>query len=162
MRVNHCLHGNICCLCDGPPESECRPLPNRPFLIPGRPESNVGFHTCQLCPKGGPGAALPETSSGEYTITFASGRTYHFPDMLFHYILEHNYHPPMEFVEDVMNGKPTSVSADHSRKTGVVQVGWLTEDFPKLTPSLPFLVALAQLMRTYRGCRVQTRGMPRP
>ena len=67
-----------------------------------------GFHECPFCPKQGKGRQ--QTRNGK-TIWLGSamvrvrGRnwmTYFAPDLIYHYVVEHNYRPPEEFIEAVL------------------------------------------------------------
>ena len=57
-----------------------------------------GFHVCPFC--------AGEESSRQYIIKFKDGKTfYDAPEMITHYIIEHNYLPPQEFIDAVMKYK---------------------------------------------------------
>lgn len=74
-----------------------------------------GFHRCNLCPAQEGGAMRAPTvvrdASGEYfvgsaeiRVTTPSGARYAAPDMIIHYVEEHDYSPPADFVEAVVRG----------------------------------------------------------
>ena len=56
-----------------------------------------GFHTCPFC-----GNA---TSSCQYLIKISGKKYYDVPQMIVHYMEEHNYLPPQEFMDAVMKLK---------------------------------------------------------
>lgn len=64
-------------------------------------ESHRGWHMCPLCASGRSSRTFLISSSVE-------DKFYYFPGMVHHYVSEHNYKPPEEFVEAVMalNLKP--------------------------------------------------------
>ena len=118
----------------------------------------MGFHVCEYC------RGNAETSSGDYQVTFTNGAEYCFPDMLPHYVLEHGYWPPEDFVMAVTQLKPSSVVREQT-KSVPRQIGYLNGPFKgdKVEPitRLHFLAALATLMRELRATfkRTQTRGV---
>jgi len=56
-----------------------------------------GWHTCPFC-----GNAK---SYSQYNIRISGKKYYDIPEMILHYIKEHNYLPPQEFIDAVMNVK---------------------------------------------------------
>jgi len=57
-----------------------------------------GWHNCPFC--------NGEKSSRQYHIRFNDERTfYDAPEMITHYIVDHNYMPPKEFIDAVMKYK---------------------------------------------------------
>ena len=77
-----------------------------------------GYHTCSLC--GDPVFPLAITFEGEklklgnaeIRVVGQSGKLYAAPNMVFHYVRDHRYQPPGEFVEAVMCG-PSAGSAEY-------------------------------------------------
>lgn len=69
-----------------------------------------GFHVCHFCDEcrfGIPVEICGKTltlGSAEIDIFSLNGRIYVVPDLLYHYIAEHGYLPPSEFVEAVLLG----------------------------------------------------------
>ena len=59
-----------------------------------------GWHSCEFCKTEEDRWAA--RSSTEFKITGKNGITYAFPQMLLHYITKHNYKPPQEFLDAVM------------------------------------------------------------
>lgn len=53
----------------------------------------MGIHICGFC--------TDESSSGDVQLDFSSKRSWIMPDMILHYIAEHDFRPPDEFIEDV-------------------------------------------------------------
>lgn len=54
-----------------------------------------GFHSCPFCKNA--------TSNREYYFKIEDNKYYNAPHMIIHYIEEHNYLPPSEFIDYVMN-----------------------------------------------------------
>lgn len=68
-----------------------------------------GFHVCELCPRESSGKSVRieyknvRRTVGYYEIrVFGERNTYAFPSLAFHYILEHHYRPPQEFIDAVL------------------------------------------------------------
>lgn len=65
-----------------------------------------GFHGCPFCGK----------SRGNKVLAIkGNGVTYFCPDMIHHYVTEHNYKPPQDFIDAVM-AKPEKKKEDNIRK----------------------------------------------
>lgn len=77
-----------------------------------------GFHTCEFCSP--PPPFLVYAQMGNKRIGLGSaeirviyqGRVYAAPDMIYHYVMEHQYRPPEEFIEAVLQG-PLPDSAEY-------------------------------------------------
>ena len=59
-----------------------------------------GFHWCEYCDEGGKTVG---TGNGEIWIIYGD-KLYIAPYLIIHYIEEHNYEPPQEFIDAVMKG----------------------------------------------------------
>ncbi len=78
----------------------------RSFVNPMR-----GFHSCELCTAIRPGELLEACHYGEsLKLGFAEirvigkdNRIYAAPNMIYHYVVEHNYSPPDEFIQAVLD-----------------------------------------------------------
>lgn len=92
---------------------------DRLFLIWDEAQINPmwGYHQCELCEipeypvrikHGGSNIPLGAT---ELRVVSPTGIVYASPDLVLHYISEHKYLPPSEFIEAVMNGPLPSTSA---------------------------------------------------
>lgn len=120
----------------------------------------MGFHTCEYCPKNG--IVRPATSSGDVTLNFRSTlaqKAFVMPDMIVHYILEHDYLPPENFVQSVLMFE----LSDEKPTGNVERVGYLHGDFPKCNDAAKTLLILKRLTlqinkATSSGQRRQTRG----
>ena len=70
-----------------------------------------GFHVCEFCP-GSPHEMCQEDGLwlGDAEIrVFYQEQVYAAPDLIYHYVLKHDYRPPDEFINAVLNGpKPGS------------------------------------------------------
>jgi hypothetical protein len=67
-----------------------------------------GWHSCEYCEpwdKSEPGHTYlihDRSGNGEYIVQW-NGKTYSSPILIVHYIETHNYRPPQEFIDAVMN-----------------------------------------------------------
>ena len=128
----------------------------------------MGFHMCIWCHDWGKGSLVPEgkvnrysiSSSGDVTIKFENGHSYVMPDMILHYVADHGYQPPVQFMDDVMNGKFAGGNRAQTKDMPTM-VGYLTEDFVPGNVPEGFVGKLEQLMKMAddSGNRRQTRGM---
>lgn len=59
-----------------------------------------GFHLCQFCE---PGDQFP--GNGQIRVEDQNGQVYSAPTMVYHYVSVHNYRPPEEFIQAVLNPK---------------------------------------------------------
>lgn len=55
-----------------------------------------GFHVCDFCGE--------DRGNGELHVSY-KGQRYQAPAMIIHYIRDHNYKPPQEFIDAVLNNK---------------------------------------------------------
>lgn len=121
---------------------------------------NMGFHVCEYCKKGQKNKHH-NTSSGDVTLHFGSGRSYVMPDMILHYVVDHGWVPPGEFINDVMNDKVVESDRVQMRGCGSKAIGYLKGKFE--TGSVPngFVEKLAILMAAaeQNGYRLQTKSL---
>ena len=112
----------------------------------------MGFHLCEYC--------RDETSSGDVTLDYGNGRIYQVPDMILHYIADHQYMPPDEFINDVM-GCDLVTGCRAQTKCTVTKVGYLSGDFPTgLTPANFFESLWSDIRKASKNHqRRQTRGL---
>jgi hypothetical protein len=69
-----------------------------------------GFHVCSFCP---PQAKRQPYSRNEKNAWLGSaqfrirgrGKTYEAPNLIYHYVADHNYRPPEEFIEAIMRSR---------------------------------------------------------
>ena len=68
-----------------------------------------GIHRCSFCPVPGDGTAQRETLDGRTAVLGSAeirvrgaGVTYAAPDLIYHYVVRHQYHPPDEFIRAVL------------------------------------------------------------
>jgi len=100
-------------------------------------------------------------SSGDVTLHFDSGRSYVMPDMILHYIVDHGWVPPNEFIDDVMNREVAASGRRQMRGRGPMPIGYLKETFQAgsvpsgFADKLEILMAAAAL----NGCRLQTKSL---
>ena len=86
-----------------------------------------GFHSCEFCtlswiewgrqhPKYGKNAECMGIGNGEIRI-MGENRLYAAPALIYHYVVEHNYKPPKEFIEAILTGPPPG-SKEHMTLLG--------------------------------------------
>jgi len=125
----------------------------------------MGFHRCEYCLVDPHGRV--HTSSGDNYLRFTSGRLWAMPDMIIHYIEDHNYQPPQVFIDDITNGvfvepKPNTNQRDYAEGAEYIQVGYLAGDFQKGPVPPEFLVKLhGYLDRENQANHIGTRGLRR-
>ena len=67
-----------------------------------------GFHQCPFCTNKAFGNRVErngknvELGSAEIRVTGLNGKLYSCPDMIYHYVLAHEYLPPKEFIDAVL------------------------------------------------------------
>lgn len=66
---------------------------------------SMGHHECEFCIDEGKYKGRAQSSSEKVLIDKENNIEYKFPEMLFHYIEEHGYQPPEDFVLFVMGMK---------------------------------------------------------
>lgn len=110
----------------------------------------MGFHVCEYCQKSG--EAKPATSSGDVTLSFSNGKQYMVPDMLPHYVSQHGFCPPEQFVSDVLNTEFTGGSRRQTRSVPE-QVGYLSGEFVRGPVPEIFLEKLKRVMEIAVGLR---------
>jgi hypothetical protein len=69
-----------------------------------------GFHVCEFCQPKPRCAAYAKLDGQELGMGSAeirvvhNGKVYAAPNLIYHYVVEHNYKPPDEFIEAVLHG----------------------------------------------------------
>lgn len=119
----------------------------------------MGFHTC---PYGPCTKRYSNLSSGDVTIKFDSGRTWEMPDMILHYVADHKWLPPADFIDDVMNRQFAGGERLQTKSaTTPTKVGYLSGPFETGEVPENFVEKLESLMRqaSESGDRKQYRGM---
>lgn len=121
----------------------------------------MGFHACEYCPTGGQGR-YNHLSSGDVTLIFDSGCVWEMPDMILHYIADHGWQPPAEFVDDVMNCK--LIGGERLQTKSPVtptKIAYLNGPFTQGPVPNGFVEKLESLMHqaAREGNRVQYRGV---
>ncbi len=124
----------------------------------------MGSHQC-LFPHTGL-CAFSQGSSGDVTMVFENGHSYEAPDMLKHYVYDHDYIPPLPFIHDVMNVQLVDGVRWQTKSAGRPQpIGYLNPGDDLGTPPAGYNKAefVLQLMKVMleadrMGNRRQTRG----
>lgn len=107
----------------------------------------MGFHVCEYCSGGEKGSQFKNTSSGDVVLVFDSGRIWQMPDMILHYVADHSWKPPDEFIEDVMHGQFSG--GERFQTKGIptpVSIAYLSGFFEKGSVPTGFLERLKSLM----------------
>lgn len=110
----------------------------------------MGSYACKL--KHGRGqCAYATTSSREIILIFSNGRRWKMPEMILHYIADHNWLPPVEFIEDLLrislDPSPEDMTyvnpgaEDIDERFGIVRIGYLEAIVP--TPEVGVMPELA-------------------
>jgi len=69
-----------------------------------------GFHVCEFCTPSPPFLVYAQRGDKEVWLGSAEirvvyqGNIYAAPDLIYHYVIEHQYRPPDEFIEAVLEG----------------------------------------------------------
>lgn len=124
----------------------------------------MGFHVCEYCgwtPKSKP--RFSHLSSGDVTLVFDNGGSWQMPDMILHYIADHDWQPPADFISDVTNqnlvagGRAQTKSVDRP-----ISIAYLSGPYQKGVVPQGFVERLESLMReaASQGDRIQYRGGP--
>lgn len=83
----------------------------RIFVLCGKPVNRTrGFHVCELCPQPNPIRGFHAVRDGidlwlgsaEIRVPSRSGVVFACPNLIYHYIRDHQYKPPQEFIDAVM------------------------------------------------------------
>jgi hypothetical protein len=95
-------------------------------------EPTRGLHSCEFCSR------PPNThvrhgkrlllGSGEIRVFSSTGEAFAAPNLVYHYILEHQYQPPEEFLQAVEKG-PRPESDEYRELLGRLAVRW-RENYP--------------------------------
>ncbi len=91
----------------------------------------MGFHICEYCTSGAPTKIrFKNSSSGDVILSFSSGRSWMMPDMVLHYVADHQWRPPEEFITDVLTG--SLVEGSDRMQTRRLQTKSLGENAPTM------------------------------
>jgi hypothetical protein len=82
-------------------------LVERPILL------HRGFHVCDFCPRDRRDN-YPSRGNGQIRVLGRNGIWYAAPTMVHHYVVAHEYQPPPEFVDAVLN--PVAVGKDDNAR----------------------------------------------
>lgn len=104
-------------------------------------EVHMGPHFCQFC--------THDHASGNMTFLIeraGGGIRYHFPELLAHYVIQHGYKPPQEFIDAVMANEPIPLSAEKMRDVLAGKYRPPNPEQPEPPPDLP----PEEVMRRFR------------
>lgn len=130
----------------------------------------MGFHACEFCD------AVSVTknkfnhlSTGDVNLTFANGHRWVMPDMILHYLADHDWLPPQEFINDVLGVELADSGRIQTR--GIMmsigdiyqgqRIGYLVGSFERGVVPDGFAERLELLMKKAgdMGYRAQTKGL---
>jgi len=97
-----------------------RILCERPILL------HRGFHSCEFCPEKIRGVQKSSLGNGQIRILGLNGIWFAAPTMIYHYVIEHSYLPPFEFIESVMN--PAAIAFDIRNSSIEIEMDRLISD----------------------------------
>lgn len=105
-----------------------------------------GWHSCEFCTEADD--KRNSRSSTEFKVE-GNGKTYCFPQMLVHYITKHNYKPPQEFIDAVLelDIKPKESSSRPFRRPSFNR-------FENVLPKISFEDAKEWIINNYNDMRV--------
>lgn len=110
----------------------------------------MGFHLCEYCEWSKRNSKkFPITSSGDVTMVFDSGHTWTMPDMILHYVADHQWLPPALFIADVMNGKLVAGERLQTKGDPIhhESIGYLSGAFETGEVPVGFIEKLEALMK---------------
>ncbi len=116
----------------------------------------MGFHRCEYCKN--------DTSSGDVQMKFVGGRTWVMPDMILHYVGDHDFKPSITFVNDVLTGRlDSNLTDEQPQKVGYLSGPFFTWGTEHSNEKAVFFLALWKMLKASKlaGNRSQTRGMTR-
>jgi hypothetical protein len=100
----------------------------------------MGHHVCEFCPDASWGDSYyMQMGNGEIRVRDAGGIWYVAPRLVIHYVEEHNYFPPQEFIDAVVN--PSEIGKEPE------------------TPELSEEEEIEQI-REFERCEKEQRGLP--
>lgn len=97
---------------------------------PGRVNVTRGIHHCELCtdPQSAKHQAEVNWLGSAEIRVFYQGKVYAAPNLIYHYVTQHDYRPPAEFIEAVLNGPLPGTSAYEALIQQVDADYWLDKD----------------------------------
>ena len=111
----------------------------------------MGTHACEYCHGVSKGNQFSHLSSEDVILYFENGNSWMMPAMILHYIADHQWKPPQEFVDDVMNSKLTDTARrwtlDISETSEPQKVGYLSGPFEEGSVPDGFVGKLQALMQ---------------
>ncbi|MFA6593882.1 MAG: hypothetical protein WCT16_01360 [Candidatus Buchananbacteria bacterium] len=127
----------------------------------------MGFHVCEFCHTDGKENRFSHLSSGDVNLTFANGHRWVMPDMILHYIADHRWQPPQEFINDVMTQPLSQHGRLQTRGISIneifngTRIGYLSGELTTGPVPADFIEKLEELMKlaAQSGNRAQTKGI---
>jgi hypothetical protein len=122
----------------------------------------MGFHICEY---GGSEAhgKYPTSSSGDVRLTFDSGRIWIMPDMILHYVADHHWLPPEDFIHDIMHATYVVGKRSQTKSPAPppIPVGYVKGEFVSGDVPEGFVEKLQSLMQAAadNSHRIQYRGI---
>ena len=119
----------------------------------------MGMHMCVYCiDPDGKLANHPEhiysfSSTGDIILVFPNGDRFEMPDMVLHYVFDHQWLPPQEFIVDVLTFEAESVETERFQTKGLMdpkpidmKIGYLQGEFPTGNVTEEFKVRLVKII----------------
>lgn len=118
----------------------------------------MGMHPCKYCytEQGyidNPDRVYDPSSTGDITLVFPNGDTFEMPDMILHYVFDHQWLPPREFIADVMAYEASEVETERLQTKGLMmiepvymKIAYLEGDYPTGPVSDEFKARLVALI----------------
>lgn len=106
----------------------------------------MSVQICEYC-EGSEKTQFPKAATGDIRIDFDSGNSYEMPLLILHYIADHNYQPPTNFIGDVMNSRPVSPEAQAHTVGRISKIGFLTVHYPMGSTPPSFLSRLSTIIK---------------
>ncbi len=107
----------------------------------------MGSHVCKYCnPSDSKANRYPMTSSEDVTLMFSTGRSWQMPDTILHYVVDHGWQPPADFIDDVMSRQLLGGHRVQTR-TLLIKIGYLSGEFTQGPVPSGFVKKLESLLR---------------
>ena len=120
----------------------------------------MGWHDCSYnCDE--EEDSFSNQSSGDVELHFLSGRKWEMPDMILHYVRDHNWKPPQDFIDDVMSSELIGGKRDQSKSASCpTRIGFLEGPFEtgKVPQGFIDKLVLLMLRADKMGYRTQYRS----
>jgi hypothetical protein len=125
----------------------------------------MGTHICEFCKGRTESNICSNTGSGNNKIETKDMRIF-FPDLVLHYVVDHQWQPPDFFIDTIMGNDPHELAKKElygftKNEKGIERVGFLTSSIPAGKVPPKFKERLIKVMMTCEktGNRWQSKGL---